>query len=101
MVGDVEGEVLGHFVLVEYGTDCEADFGRAAQRLALAGNGRGDARQVALSGGEQILALARALGSERTIAADNEAFAGEIGRDWTPCPAHRTATSAAHRRGST
>jgi hypothetical protein len=77
-VGDVEGEVLGHFVLVEHSTDGEADFGRAAQRLALAGNGRGDARQVALGGAEQILALAGALGGKRAVAADDEALTREI-----------------------
>jgi hypothetical protein len=79
-VGDVEGKVLGHLVLVEHGTDGEADFSGAAQRLALAGHGRGDARQVALGGGEQVLTLAGALGSERVVAADNQALAGEIGR---------------------
>jgi len=52
-------------VLVEQGPDFEPDGGRAAQRLALAGNRGGDARQLALGGGEQILALARALGCER------------------------------------
>jgi hypothetical protein len=72
--------VLGHFVLVEHRPDFEADLGRAAQRLALAGHGRSDACQLALGGGEQILALAGALGGERTIAADNQALAGEIGR---------------------
>jgi hypothetical protein len=66
-------------VLVEHGPDLEADFGRAAQRPALASDGRGDARQLALGGGEQILALAGALGGEGAIAADNQALAGEIG----------------------
>jgi hypothetical protein len=61
-------------------TDGKADFSGAAQRLALAGHGRGDARQVALGGGEQVLTLAGALGSERVVAADNQALAGEIGR---------------------
>jgi hypothetical protein len=49
-------------VLVEHGADFQADFGRAAQRLALAGDGSGDAGEVTLGGGEQIRALARAFG---------------------------------------
>ena len=79
-VGNVEGEVLGHLVLVEHGADREADFGFAAQRLALAGHGGGDAGEVALGGGEQILALAGALGGERAVAADDQPLAGELGR---------------------
>ena len=78
-VRDVEGEVLGHFVLVEHGPDFEADFDRAAQRLALAGDRLGDARQFALGGGEQVLALAGALGRQRLVAANNQALAGESG----------------------
>ena len=79
IVGNVEGEVLGHFVLVEHGSDFEADCRRAAQRLALAGHRRGDARQFALGSGEQILAPAGALGRQCPVAADDQAFAGEIG----------------------
>jgi hypothetical protein len=48
--------VLGHFVPVEHGSDFETDCGHATQRLALAGHRRGEARQFALGGGEQILA---------------------------------------------
>jgi hypothetical protein len=58
-------------VLVEHGADREADFGLATQRLALAGNGGSDAGEVALGGGEQILALAGALAGERAVAADS------------------------------
>ena len=76
-VGNVEGEVLGHLVLVEHGADLEADFSFAAQRLALAGNGGGNASEVALGGGEQILALAGALGGEGPVAADDEPLARE------------------------
>jgi len=52
---------LAHLVLVEHGADLKADFSFAAQRLALAGDGGGDAGKVALGGSEQILALAGAL----------------------------------------
>jgi len=67
-------------VLVEHGADLEADFSFAAQRLALAGNGGGNPGEVALGRGEQILALAGALGGERAVAADDEPLAGELGR---------------------
>ena len=78
-VGDVERKMLGHFVLVEHGPDGAPDFGSAAQRLARAGDGCDDARQIALGGGEQVLALARALGRQGAVAAHNQALAGEIG----------------------
>src|SRR5215468_3031874 len=52
--------------------------GRAAQRLALAGHCRGDARQFALGGGEQILAPAGTFGRQCLVAADDQAFAGKI-----------------------
>jgi hypothetical protein len=59
VVGNVEDEVLGHFVPVEHGSDFETDYGHATQRLALAGHRRGEARQFA-------------------VAADDQAFAGKI-----------------------
>ena len=52
----------------------------AAQRLALAGHRGGDAGEVALGGGEEILALAGALAGERAVAADDEQLARELGR---------------------
>jgi hypothetical protein len=64
--------VLGHFVLVEHGADFKADFGGATQWLALAGHRGGDARQFALSGGEQLLALPGALDRQRSVAADDQ-----------------------------
>src|SRR5215813_7756017 len=78
VVGNVESEVLGHFVPVEHRPDFETDGGRAAQRLALAGHCRGDARQFALGGGEQILAPAGTFGRQCLVAADDQAFAGKI-----------------------
>ena len=59
-VRDRQFEVFGHLVLVEHGSDGEADLPRAAQRLGLAGGGGGDLGQIALGGGEQVLALAGA-----------------------------------------
>jgi hypothetical protein len=67
-------------VLVEHGADLETDFSFAAQRLALAGDGGGDAGEVTLGGGEQILALTRSLGGERPVAADDQPLARELGR---------------------
>ena len=46
--------------LVEHGADGEADLGCAAQWLGLAGGGGDDLGQIALGGGEQVLALAGA-----------------------------------------
>jgi acyl-CoA dehydrogenase-like protein len=66
-VGNVEGEVFGHFVRVEHGPDFEPDFGRASQRLALADYRRGNARQRALCGGEQLLALAGTLAASARL----------------------------------
>ena len=69
-VGDVEGEVLGHLVLVEHGTDAETVSATPRSGWRLRGTAaamRARSRSVA---GEQILALARALGSERAITAD-------------------------------
>jgi len=63
-VGNIEGEVLGHFVLVEHGADLQADFGFAVQRLAFADHRGGNASEVALGSGEQILALAGTLAGE-------------------------------------
>ena len=77
-VGDLEGEVLGHLVLVEDGADRHADLRLAAERRALAGDGRCDTGKLALGGGQQILALAGALGGERGIAAQDQALAREI-----------------------
>ncbi len=43
------------------------------------GDGGLDAGEVALSGGEQVLALAGALGGEIGVAADDQTLAGEVG----------------------
>ena len=47
--------------------------------IALARDRGLDAGEVALGGGEQVLALAGALGGEIGVAADDQAFAGEVG----------------------
>ena len=78
-IGDVEIEMLGHLVPVDHRADRERDLGGAAQRIALAGDGRLDAGEIALGGGEQVFALAGALGGEIGIAADHQTLAGEIG----------------------
>ena len=70
-IGDVEIEVLGHLMLVDHLADRECDLGGAAQRIALSDDGRLDAGKVTLSGGEQVFALAGALGGEIGIAADH------------------------------
>jgi hypothetical protein len=77
-VVDLEGEVLGHLVLVEDGADREADLGGAPQRRALAGDRGRDAGKLALGRLEQLLALAAALGGKRRVAAQDQALAGEV-----------------------
>ena len=71
--------MLGHLVLVEHGADLDADGGGTAQRLAPATDRRGDRRQVALGGGQEVLPLAAALAGEVGIAADDQPLAGEVG----------------------
>ena len=71
--------MLGHLVLVEHRADRERDLGGAAQRIALAGDGGLNAGEIALGGGEQVFALAGALGGEIGVAADHQPLAGKIG----------------------
>ena len=78
-IGDLEGEVLGHFVPADHGADRKADLRLARERRALAPHRRRDAREIALGRGQQILALAGALGGESVIAADDQALAREVG----------------------
>ena len=73
-------EVLGHLMLVDHLADRERDLGGATQRIALARHGCLDAGKITLGGGEQVLALAGALGGEIGVAADHQALAGEVGR---------------------
>src|SRR5207244_7838826 len=81
-----------------HGTDLEADFSFAAQRLALAGNGGGNAGEVALGGGEQILALAGALVGLKPTGlmgwmAPSRHLCAKVGLSTTPT------TGAIHERG--
>ena len=52
------------------GADLEADLGLAAQGAALAPGCHGDAREITLGGGQEILALAPALDGQVRVAAD-------------------------------
>src|SRR5271165_1454546 len=78
-ISDVEIEMLGHLVFVDDFADRERDLGGAAQRITFARDGVLDAAEVALGGGQQILALTAALSGEIWVAADHQAFAGEVG----------------------
>src|SRR5271166_6527266 len=60
-------------------TDRERDLGGAAQRITFARDGGLDGGEVALGGGQQILALAAAFSGEIGVAADHQAFAGKVG----------------------
>ena len=72
--------MLGHLVLVEHGADGHADLRRAAQGLRLARHAGGDFGQIALGGGDEVLALAGALARQIRIAADDQPLAGKVGR---------------------
>ena len=71
--------MLAHFVAAEHAADPQGDAGLAAQGLALTLGGRGYLLQLALSGGQQVNALARTRGGQQWIAAGDQALAG-IGR---------------------
>jgi hypothetical protein len=64
-------------VLVEDGADCDADLGLAAKRPALALDSQADAAQVPRGRGQEILALAGALVSQKRIAAEDQALVRE------------------------
>jgi hypothetical protein len=57
----------------------ERDLGGPTHRVPFAYVGDPDAREIALGGGQQILAPADAFGGEIRIAANDRAFAGELG----------------------
>ena len=78
-IGDVEIEVLGHFIPVDHRTDRQRDLGGATQRIALAGDGGLDAGEIALGGGQQVFALAGALGGKIRVAADHQTLIGKLG----------------------
>jgi hypothetical protein len=60
-------------------TDREPNLRGAAQRTTFAGDGGLDAGEVALGGGQQVFALAGALGGEIRVAADHQPLGGEVG----------------------
>jgi hypothetical protein len=72
--------VLGHFVTVYHGADCERDLGRAAQRFFGAPDAALDGDQLFLGGIEQLASLAGALIGEHRIAAHHQALTRIIGR---------------------
>ena len=74
--------MLGHLVLAEHGADRDADLGCAAQGLALTRHAGCDFGQVALGGGEEVLALSGALAREIGVAADDQPLAGKVGRGY-------------------
>ena len=80
-VGDLELEVLGDLVLVDHAPDALPDRAGVGVVQATAGvrDRCCDLVQFALGRGEQVLALARALGSEVRVAAYHESLVGELG----------------------
>ena len=79
VLGDGEIEVLRHLVGIDYRPHREPDLGLAPERPMAPTDLACDARQIALGGDEQLLALAGALARELGIAADDEPLARVIG----------------------
>ena len=67
VVGDGDGEVLGHLVVIDHGADRECDLVLAAQRPFLAANAGLNVEQLALGGVEQLAPFARALVGEQGL----------------------------------
>jgi hypothetical protein len=104
-VGDLQIEMLFHFVGVEHLTHLEGDFRGTTQRISLALDSSLDAGQILFRRRQQIFALAGAFSGKLGVAADDEPLAGEAGgcdaRRACPCEggghAGRTASVARRR----
>ena len=72
--------MLGHVAAVEDRPDLSRDPSNAAQRPPGASDLRVDRGEVGFGGQQQILALARPLGGQGRIAADDQPLARVIGR---------------------
>jgi hypothetical protein len=70
--------VLGHLVLANDGTALKGNLSGASPRPLGAANPVLDFGEVALGGGEQILALASARDGEFGVAADDQPLAGTV-----------------------
>ena len=73
--------MLGHVATIDDGADLEGDLVRAAERIALFLGHCADLDERFLGRLEKFGALARALGRELRVAADDEALAGIVVRD--------------------
>ena len=78
--GDGQPEVLGDLAPPQRRARLQGDLGRAPERVAGARRCRLDLGDILLGCGEQVFALARPLGGQGGIAADDQPFAREIGR---------------------
>ena len=76
----VSREVLGDLASPQHHADLQGDLGLAAERVAGARRRRLDLREILLGCGEQVFALARPLGGQSGVPADDQPFAREIGR---------------------
>src|ERR1044071_5934612 len=72
--------MLGHLMPIYDGADRKRDLCRTAQRSAFAHQGRLDACEIALGGGEEFFTFTAALGSQIGIATDHQALVWEIRR---------------------
>ena len=78
VVGDLQGEVLGHLELVDHLAHPQRDLVPPAQRPAVAAGGRGDLVQLVFGGGQQLVAFAGPLGGQRRVVAAHQPLAGIV-----------------------
>ena len=79
VLGDGDGEVLGHLERVDHLADPQPDGVLAAQRPTLTAGGRSDLVELRFGGGEQLAAFAGAFGGEGGVAAADQPLAGVVG----------------------
>ena len=78
LVGDLEGEVFGHLVVVDHLAHPQRDLVFAAQRAFGAAGGGGDGGEFFFGGRQQILAFAGALLGQRGVVAAHQPLAGKL-----------------------
>src|SRR5260370_42479370 len=74
-VSSMDSRKCLHLVTAQHAADPQRDAGLAAQRIARPLGRGGDLVEFALAGGQQLVALARALRGHQRIAAGDQPFA--------------------------
>src|SRR6185312_5138968 len=78
VLGDGDGEVLGHLERVDYLAGPQPDGVLAAQRLTLTAGGRSDLVALGFGGGQQLAAFAGAFGGQGGVAAADQPLPGVV-----------------------